>query len=765
MGLSVKSHNATDTNTTPKTNNNNRQRRSDAERGTSGSSLDEKGRNTSMTAPSASSSTATAAIISTTNRDVTRDRERRNRQKAKATNYSINTIVYNPFFILFSGLLLVSCFISFFLVFSHPEGIQPSATATGHDSVIRQLHGPKPSDEEMRLHHQLTDAQKRDQIMHGIPEKYKNTNKKLVGKDGKKMVIGEGVAAGVRKAAAGLDPAGFDAATKEEDAGDDDDTAGEEEEEEEEEPTEEEVETTVPEHMDPLGIQNKHKQPKKKRANHIPKSTPLHYHHIPDFDTSLTTPHLLPLIAPLPVFNDQVDNKEQLIKDLLHNNKPTIAGIIAFMNAYQKKLHDKNKQNAIAQHRDKTGNNIDAMALINSYFDLTTRELDPLENAYRGRTIFPIREDNSLFISLAAFRETLLGKSLMSAFDHATHPDKLFFGIVVQNCFGMDGTVCSSGVEVIGEDKAGRPITSISPKPPDPNGVDEFCSNPDYQKYCDSGQVRVIYVHDTDALGPQTARYYASKLWGGETYFMQMDSHLEFAPAWDTYYIDEAKASKNFPKSVLSAYPPGFTEYDGKYQGGTPGARLCQCQFSSSPVENHILRISMGGNTPHDAPFPTQIPFIAAGFFFAHASFLQDVPFDPYAPWCFMGEEIALSVRAWTFGWNIYAPRKNMIAHQYRPGRLGIPKFWESVGRDSGRAGLNTRLQKHVLRRVKYLMGYTTDSEELLVKDGDSVALTNFEHYSTGHVRTLEDYLELTDIDVVAEQCHTIDWCQHSTMA
>jgi len=516
-----------------------------------------------------------------------------------------------------------------------------------------------------------------------------------------------------------------------------------------------------------LGIQNKHKQPKKKRANHVPKSTPTKYYDIKPFDTSMATPHLLPRIAPLPIFNDVVDgggNREQLISDLLHYNKPTIAGIIAFMNGYQRKLHAMHQRNSKEQHRDKTGDSIDAMQLINSYFELTTKEIDPLENAYRGRTIFPIRDDDSFFISLAAFREFLLGKSLMSAFDNAKHPEKLFFGIVVQNCYGLDGVVCQTGVEVIGEDKNGRPITSISPKPPDENGIVEFCNTPEYTKYCDSGQVRVIYVHDTDALGPQTARYYASKLWGGETYFMQMDAHLEFAPEWDQYYIDEAHASKNYPKSVLSAYPPGFKDYDGHYQGGTPGARLCSCQFSSSPVENHILRISMGGNTPHDAKVPTQIPFIAAGFFFAHASFLKDVPFDPYAPWCFMGEEIALSVRAWTFGWNIYAPRKNMIAHQYRPGRLGIPKFWESVGRDSGRAGLNTRLQKHVLRRVKYLMGYTTDSEEMLAKDGDSVALTNFEHYSTGHVRTLEQYLELAEINVVEEICTTTEWCNHATL-
>ena len=91
-------------------------------------------------------------------------------------------------------------------------------------------------------------------------------------------------------------------------------------------------------------------------------------------------------------------------------------------------------------------------------------------------------------------------------------------------------------------------------------------------------------------------------------------------------------------------------------------------------IEQKIIRIGNGKKYEGGEKAPTQIPFMAAGFFFAHAEFLSDVPFDPFMPWCFMGEEIALSVRAWTSGWNIYAPRRNLIAHQYRPGRLGLPK-------------------------------------------------------------------------------------------
>ena len=124
-----------------------------------------------------------------------------------------------------------------------------------------------------------------------------------------------------------------------------------------------------------------------------------------------------------------------------------------------------------------------------------------------------------------------------------------------------------------------------------------------------------------------------------------------------------------------------------------------------------------------------------------------------------MGEEIALSKRAWTQGWNIYAPRQNLIAHQCRPGRLGLPKFWESVGRDSGRPNLNTNLQKHTLRRIKHMVGYPTDLAELIAQDGDGVVLTDYDHYALGTVRTAEEYLNFTNIDVVNQECGHMWWC------
>merc|ERR1711957_413939 len=119
-----------------------------------------------------------------------------------------------------------------------------------------------------------------------------------------------------------------------------------------------------------------------------------------------------------------------------------------------------------------------------------------------------------------------------------------------------------------------------------------------------------------------------------------------------------------------------------------------------SDVEHKIIRINTG-NQCSSEDVPSQIAYIAAGFFFTRAEFLVDVPFDPFLPWCFMGEEIALSMRAWTHGWDIYAPRKNLIAHQYRPGRMGLPKFWETMNRLHRKSGLgNNELAHTVILRI-----------------------------------------------------------------
>lgn len=128
-----------------------------------------------------------------------------------------------------------------------------------------------------------------------------------------------------------------------------------------------------------------------------------------------------------------------------------------------------------------------------------------------------------------------------------------------------------------------------------------------------------------------------------------------------------------------------------------------------------------------------------------------------------MGEEIALSLRSWTHGWNIYAPRKNLIAHQYRPGRMGLPKFWGTVGRLYGRPGMNNKLQSPVIKRLKHLAGYPDATIDKIKAAGLDYVLTDMEHYGVGEERTLEEYMEFAGISVDLQnnalKCSPITWC------
>ena len=177
---------------------------------------------------------------------------------------------------------------------------------------------------------------------------------------------------------------------------------------------------------------------------------------------------------------------------------------------------------------------------------------------------------------------------------------------------------------------------------------------------------------------------------------MQGDSHLRFAPDWDKLYKEELRLAGSYPKAVLSTYPAAFNQDDPPYLGGTKSPRLCTCEFPGDEGKHSMIRINTQGNCKEeDAGAPTQIAYIAAGFFFARSEFLADVPFDPYLPWIFMGEEIALSLRAYTSGWYAYAPRKDWIAHQYRPGNMGLPKFWENTARVfGGRGGFDNEVSE-----------------------------------------------------------------------
>lgn len=233
----------------------------------------------------------------------------------------------------------------------------------------------------------------------------------------------------------------------------------------------------------------------------------------------------------------------------------------------------------------------------------------------------PKRDDESLFLSVASYRDELCPDTLKDAFQKAKNPSKLFVGLVQQNC--GEGEKCRSGV------LEGGKVEDVGP---DPDCFALFCASSIGAKYCDNGQIRVLKMKETESLGPYMARYFASKLWMGEQFYMQIDSHMTFLQDWDALSIEMLNNAPS-KKPVISHYPPPHTA-DLVKKSHVAAPRLCGPVFATSDLEAQIIRLE--GSYNYDSAkldIPRFAPFVAAGYLIAHSDVLRDVPWDPFLPY------------------------------------------------------------------------------------------------------------------------------------
>jgi hypothetical protein len=210
-----------------------------------------------------------------------------------------------------------------------------------------------------------------------------------------------------------------------------------------------------------------------------------------------------------------------------------------------------------------------------AYHDLTVKTLYPWDREYLSR-MPPRREDGSVFLSLATYRDENCLNTITWAYEKAKDPDKLFVGMVQQNCHAdcMSGVLAGGGMEHV---------------EPDQDCYQAFCDSPNGKKYCDAGQVRNIMVDEPESLGPYAARYFASKMWYGEQWFMQTDSHMTFKQDWDAISVKMLQAAPS-KKPVLSHYPPSHLA-DLEKMADTAASRLCGPIFAASDLESQIIRL------------------------------------------------------------------------------------------------------------------------------------------------------------------------------
>lgn len=119
-----------------------------------------------------------------------------------------------------------------------------------------------------------------------------------------------------------------------------------------------------------------------------------------------------------------------------------------------------------------------------------------------------------------------------------------------------------------------------------------------------------------------------------------------------------------------------------------------------------------------------------------------------------MGEEVIMSARLWTHGYDIFAPISSVVGHYYV--RRHKPKFWETVGRLYW-DGIHTPLSSLVLQRVKTQLLYPESAQDLVQPKS---LFTGLGMYTMGTKRTVREYMDMIGLDPTTK---TVDgsntWC------
>jgi len=257
-------------------------------------------------------------------------------------------------------------------------------------------------------------------------------------------------------------------------------------------------------------------------------------------------------------------------------------------------------------------------------------------------------DDSLIFVQIASYCDRDLANTVRSAIENAARPDRLRFGICHQF------------------DDATRGILDV---------------------WHDDPQFRIDAMVATESLGACWARARTQRLWDGEEFTLQIDAHMRFAPGWDSACV-RMLAMIDSDRPLLSNYPALFRVGSDGVEFRAPTVRPCRL---AAIVDDPKRQFRLRSEAVRPCDRPGRNPFIGAGHFFTVGRFCADVPYDPDV--YFVGEEISLSVRAYTHGYDAHYPNESVLWHWYQhPSRL----HWS----DHADHGIRDEVARQRLRRL-----------------------------------------------------------------
>jgi len=260
-------------------------------------------------------------------------------------------------------------------------------------------------------------------------------------------------------------------------------------------------------------------------------------------------------------------------------------------------------------------------------------------------------------------------------------------------------------------------------------------------------QIDVYEMESALAVGPMFARHIGHRMYRGEYYILQVTSRLIFVRDWDVDIVGQWERAGN-DMAILSTYNTNLEEDDIDQATGknTRFERpvLCDASFEGDGARGRMRLRHPKWRQPYvSAPgmahSPQLQPFWSSEFAFSRGHFVLAVPYDPWLPIVEQDdEEISMAVRAFTYGYDFYAPER-LISFQVE----------DPVDFFEGNATSFPGKQSSSLDRLFGLVGMNPEIDSTSWDHRDE------ELYGVGKVREASKFFTLFGIHVkerVAEQ-------------
>jgi hypothetical protein len=230
----------------------------------------------------------------------------------------------------------------------------------------------------------------------------------------------------------------------------------------------------------------------------------------------------------------------------------------------------------------------------------------------------------TIFISIASYWDSQLHETIESALKHAANPGRICIGVNLQDR------------QQYYEDLLSRSY---------PN-------------------TKILFTpHEQSRSIVSARRALIDVLYGGEDYFLQIDSHTRFKDNWDNILINQLQSIPE-DKVIISTYPNEFTYPDPNmdYLKLPYNAPLVFDTFlNDDSRDNRFKPKNLAALKDYDVVDNKRI---AAGFLFTDARWIQEVPL-PAKGIIFNGEEEYMTYLSYLKGWNIKLPSEAVVWHNY----------------------------------------------------------------------------------------------------